>query len=155
MAKWSRPEVIGVGAVGLVVAMFIAATTLTWQGPMNGTTINYEVDVFSGRINPSWGGVSEAKDPVFGLLESDRLSGVSAEPPGNLGFRGVVLTSPDLPGNGTIRDYRILRDGYYIEFANGSVRYVLDPAPWLAIRDEVQSSIDPRVWQILVDAGVT
>jgi hypothetical protein len=115
--------------------------------------IEYEVDLLSTPVKPTWG--SFGPDSVLHLFEFDPTAGMTAHTPSDPTFRGVILTGPDLPGEGVVRDFRVLRDGYYIEFVDGSVRYVLDPAPWLAIRDEVRECINPRLWQVLVDADVT
>jgi len=153
MAKWSRPVLIAAGAAGLVVAMSFGALKGLEYREHSRVDIQYKVDLPSTPVNGGW--ATFGPDPVLHLLASDPTAGVLWQAPTNPTFRGVILSGPDLPGNGTIQDYRVLRDGYYIEFADGTVRYVLDPAPWIAIRADVQESIDPRLWQVLVDAGVT
>ncbi len=154
--KWSRPGFVAVGAVGLVIAMFVVGLTWIEYREHSRVQIQYEVDLLSTPVNGGW--ATFGPDPVLHLLASDATAGVLSAAPTDPTFRGVILTGPDLPGEGTIEDYRVLRDGYYIEFADGSVRYVLDPAPWLAIRDEVRENIDidhPGLWGALVNAGVT
>ncbi len=151
--KWSTTRWVAVGAGGLVVVMFVMALAWVEYREHWRVSIQYTVDLPSTPVNGGW--ADFGPDPVLHLLESDPAAGVLSEAPTDPIFRGVIVSGPDLPGNGTIEDYRIVRDGYYVEFADGAVRYVLDPAPWLAIRDEVESGIGPHFWQVLVNAGAT
>jgi len=154
--KWSRPVVIAVGTVGLMASTVVLALTWVELREHWRVHIDYKVDLPATPVDAGW--ATYGPDPVLYLLKSDPASGVLWDAPSDPVFRGVILSGPDLPGNGTIQDYRVFRDGYYVEFYGGTVRYVLDPAPWLAIRGEVQSSLDvvrPGLWQALVDAGVT
>jgi hypothetical protein len=149
--KWPKHEVIG---LAVIAAAFVGASALLWAGtprPMAGTTVYYEVDVFSGRVNPSWGAIGTSD--VLDLFTVERTAGVAATVPGDLGFRGVVLTGPDLPGGGALDAIRVVQSGYYLEFADGAVRFVEDPAVWPPIRAELEANLEPEVWDAVAGIG--
>jgi len=75
---------------------------------MSGSdAVRVELDMFSGRENPSWTLTADQARELVGLLSELPLCQQAAEPPA-LGYRGFKLTSPpaltDLPER--VRVYR-------------------------------------------------
>lgn len=60
-------------------------------GAADKADVQVELDVFSGRPNPSWRLRAAERDQLFGLLRATKeLGAVSTAPPG-LGYRGLIL----------------------------------------------------------------
>jgi hypothetical protein len=114
------------------------------RAPM--TAVAVEVDIFSGRPNPSWT-LSEAEASVFASRRSALQQTAPAPRSGALGYRGLVVELLDEPGR---RMY--IRNGV-IELSDGtSSVFFADPGRslerWLigtsrpALGQEVLEAID-------------
>lgn len=148
---WPKHEVIGLSVIATVVVGGMTLLTLGSPRPSEDTNTYYEVDVFSGRPNPGWGEWYEGGDPILDLFVFDEHSGVRADPPGDLGFRGVILTGADLPGGDTVRSIRVVEAGYYVEYVGGKTQFIEDAAVWPPIRAKVEFALLPAEW-IAVEA---
>jgi hypothetical protein len=151
--KWPKHQVIGLAVIAVVVVGGFAFYSLATRESNGGSNIYYEVDVFSGRPNPGWGEWSEDRDPILDLFTVERTAGVAATIPDDLGFRGVVLTSPDFPGDDTLDDVRVVQNGYYLEFADGVVRFVEDSEVWPPIRAKLEFSLTSSEWNAVKGIG--
>jgi hypothetical protein len=96
----------------------------------------------------SGGWVCYGCDPPVDPDVVDPAAGVAAELPTDPVFRGVVVTSDAFPDG--LRGVRVLPDGYYLEFADGTVRFVDDGAPWAALGPD----LEPEWLDYLVREGV-
>lgn len=151
MTKWTK-----VGIWGAVVAGFIAVV-----GPIvavvafveirgHRTISDYAIDMPSAPFGGGWSCFG-CRPPV-GLDLVDPTAGVAADVPSGTAFRGVVVTSDAYPDG--LRDVRVLPNGYYLEFLDGTERFVGDSAPWAAVAPDLRSWADPEWIGYLVNAGL-
>lgn len=94
--------------------------------------IDYVIDSPSGRFNG--GGTCYGCWPFDDSVLADPAVGVVSAPPSGAVFRGIVVTSDRFPN--ALRDVRVMPHGYYLERADGTVRFVDDAAPWEALASD-------------------
>ncbi len=148
--KWRPVDVWGLAIVG---AVFLAATvTLLILSAkfFAAEGVTYTVDIASTRDKVSW---TTSLDPELkSYLLVDYTDGVACELPPDLNFRGVIMRGREI--HGRVRDYRVFRDEYYIEFRNGEVRCVEDSRPWSVVAAQLDLYVPGPLRQYLVEQGV-
>jgi hypothetical protein len=151
VTKWTKADAWGV----TIVVVILVGGAFAWSYLMTPryqsiSMTEYTVDMPSVRFDQGWG--CQGCDTLDGLDLTDRAAGVAAELPADPVFRGVVLTGNTLPEG--VRNVRVIPDGYYIQFTDGTVRFVADDAPWEAVVPELRGGLSPALLDILVKAGV-
>jgi hypothetical protein len=147
VTKWTkrgarRAVIVGVSVIIGVIAAGGALLAIHANRPV----ISYEFDAPSA---PFGGGGTCFGCRTLDLLDlTGPAAGVRANLPTDPVFRGIVLTSDDLPDG--MRNVRIMPDGYYLEFTDGAVRFVADDAPWAAMLPD----LEPEWADYFVNAGV-
>jgi hypothetical protein len=149
VTKWTKIDAWGVAIVGVILVGGVFAWSYL-QTPRYLSNTNYAVDMPSAPDFEQLG--CSLCWTVDGLDLTDRAAGVAADLPTDPVFRGVVLTGNDFPE--TVRNVRVMPDGYYIQFTDGTVRFVADDAPWVAVVQELRERLSPRFLDILVGAGI-
>ncbi len=147
MKTWTKARIWGAAIVALMATMggIVVAGALVYREHHRPIT-DYTIDMPSA---PFGGGGTCYGCRTLDLLDlTGPAAGVPAKPPTDLVFRGLVLTSDALPDG--LRDARIMPDGYYLEFKDGTVRFVADPAPWAAMLPD----LEPEWTAYLVREGV-
>ena len=112
--------------------------------------VTYTVDMASSPSKQSWT-TSMDKD-LLGYLEVEPDSGTPCELPTDPTFRGVLLRGRDI--HGSVLQYRVFPDRYYIEFRDDTVRCVTDSRPWGPVSAQVRANLSPALQTVLVKAGV-
>lgn len=149
VTKWTKIDAWGVAIVGVI----LVGGAFAWsylQTPRYQSITEYRVDMLSVAFDEGWECLGCRSLDGFDL--TGRVAGVAAELPTDPVFRGVVITTEALPDD--LRDVRIMPDGYYLEFTDGTVCFVADDAPWVAVVPELRQGLSPRFLDILVGAGV-
>ncbi len=150
MGRWRAADVWAVAIVG-ALAIGVTATLLAISGKFYAEEgVTYTVDLASTRDNQSW--TTSLDSDLAASLESDREAGVPCELPTSGDFLGVTLRGRDI--HGRVLEYRVFPDRYYIEYRDGRVRCVDDPAPWEPVSTEVRRSLNPKLQEVLVREGV-
>jgi hypothetical protein len=108
--------------------------------------ISYEFDAPAAPFGG--GGTCYGCWPFDGADLESPSAGVASPLPSSADFRGIVVTSDRFPRE--LRDVRVMPDGYYLEFADGRVRFVDDGAPWVALAPD----LEPEWTDYLVREGV-
>jgi hypothetical protein len=135
----------------IAAASFFIGATAAWgvlflANHANRPVITYEIDSPSGRFGG--GGTCYGCWPFDGADLADASAGVASSPPTSAVFRGIVVTSDRFPDE--VRDVRVVPHGYYLEFADGTVRFVDDAGPWEALAPD----LEPAWTDYLVREGV-
>ena len=149
MKQWTkrgarRAVIAGVVAIAGVLVVGGTVAVAYWHGHRPVT--EYAIDMPSAPFGGGW--VCYGCEPLDGVHPADRAAGVASQLPTDPVFRGVVLTSEALPDG--LRNVRVMPDGYFLEFTDGTVRFVTDPAPWKAL----QPALEPEWTAYLVREGV-
>ena len=149
MKKWTKRGTWRAVIVGVVAIMGVVVVTGTvalayWHA--HRPVISYELDVPSAPFGG--GGTCYGCWPFDGADLADPAAGVASSPPSSAIFRGIVVTSDRFPTD--LRDVRVMPGGYYLESADGSVRFVEDDAPWAAMLPD----FEPEWTAYLVREGV-
>ena len=134
--------IVGVIAIG---GVFAGAVTLV-EMRINRPVTQYVFDLPSAPFGG--GGACYGCRTLDGLDLTGPAAGIAAKLPTDPVFRGIVLTSDDLPDG--LRNVRIMPDGYYLQFTDGTVRFVADEAPWAAMLPD----LEPELTSYLVREGV-
>lgn len=147
MTTWGKrgartAAIAGASVIIGVVAAVAALVVIHAHRPV----INYTVDAPSAPFGG--GGTCYGCWPFDGVDLADHAAGLASSPPTSAVFRGIVVTSDRLPDD--VRDVRVVPDGYYLEFADGTVRFVGDAAPWTALAPD----LEPAWSDYLVREGV-
>jgi hypothetical protein len=103
--------------------------------------LSVEVDVFSGRVNPTFDLEGAEAEEFIVMLSDDVPTGTSATPPSVLGFRGFILTGDSLLGGDSVRSIRVMPDGYYVESMTGATNFIDDPGPYEALLPVVEDHL--------------
>lgn len=148
MTTWTKR---GVRTAAIAGASFLVGAMATWgvlffANHANRPVISYEIDSPSGRFGG--GGTCYGCWPFDGADLADASAGVASSPPTSEEFRGIVVTSDRFPDD--LRDVRVMPRGYYLEFADGTVRFVDDAATWEALAP----ALEPAWTDYLVREGV-
>lgn len=149
MAKWTKVgawRAVIVGVVAIVGVVLVTGTVALAYSHAHRPVTEYTVDMPSAPFGG--GGTCYGCRTLDGLDLTGRATGVAAKLPTDPVFRGIVLTSDDLPDG--LRDVRIMPDGYYLEFTDGTVRFLADEAPWAAMLP----NLEPEWTAYLVREGV-
>lgn len=141
--KWAAGVVGGLFLAGLVFLLLLSAKNYREQG------VTYLVDIPKTRDNLSWTTSLDAE--LRDSLQNDPDAGVPCEPPTDEAFRGVVLSGRDI--HGRVRDYRVFKDRYYIEYRGGAVRCVEDSAPWGPVSEQLWNRLPSALLDYLVREG--
>ena len=136
MTTWTKR---GVRTAVIAGASFLVGAMATWGVLLaihtNRPVISYEIDSPSGRFGG--GGTCYGCWPFDGADLADASVGVASSPPTSAVFRGIVVTSDRFPDE--VRDVRVMPRGYYLEFADGTVRFVDDGGPWAALAPDLKA----------------
>jgi hypothetical protein len=147
MTKWTNPGARGVAIAGVIAILGVIVAAVTFIEIRGHRTVTeYAVDAPAAPFGGGW--ECRGCGTLDGFDLTDRAAGTAAELPTDRAFRGVVVTSEALPED--LRNVRVMSDGYYLEFADGTVRFVADTAPWAALVPE----LEPEWIGYLVGAGV-
>lgn len=138
--------IVGVIAMGGVLAGAVAFVEIRSNRPLT----QYALDMPSAPFGGGWG--CFGCRPPDGLDLMDPAAGVAADVPSDPVFRGVVVTSDAFPDG--LLNVRIMPDGYYLGFGDGTVRFVADKGPWIALVPELRTGAEPEWISYLVREGV-
>jgi hypothetical protein len=151
VTKWTKAgarRAVMVGVIAIVGVIALGAAFIAIRGDRTAT--QYELEMPSAPFGGGW--ACFACGAPEGISFSGPAAGVAAGLPTDPVFRGVVVTSEAFPDD--LRNVRILPDGYYLEFADGTVRFVADEAPWIALVPELRTAAEPEWISYLVREGV-
>jgi hypothetical protein len=151
VTKWAKVGVWGAGIAGVIVIVGVIAGGVAFLGIRGHRTVtDYAIDMPSAPFGGGWS--CFGCRPPGGLDPTNLAAGVPASPPSGAVFRGVVVTSDAFPD--ALGDARIVKDGYYLEFKDGTARFVADDAPWAAVVPQLRMWADPEWTGYLATAGV-
>jgi hypothetical protein len=137
VAKWTKVgarRAVIVGVIAVLGVIVVGGGFALAYRQSHRTATEYAFDAPSALIGGGW--ACYGCRTVDGFDLTDRAAGVTAELPQDPTFRGVVITSDALPDG--LRNVRVMPDGYYLEFTDGTVRFVADEAPWVALVPELE-----------------
>lgn len=151
MTKWTKVGVWGAAIAGVIAIVgFVLGGVEFIEFRSHRTLTEYALDMPSAPCGGGWSCFS--CQPPDGLDLTDPAAGVAADLPKGQVFRGVVVTSDGFPG--ALGDVRMVCNGYYLEFTDGTVRFVADEAPWAAVMPELRTWAELEWTGYLVNAGV-
>jgi hypothetical protein len=147
VTKWTQGGAWRVAIIGLIAILggMVVAGALFYRDHDRPVT-EYAIDAPSAPFGG--GGACYGCRTLDFFDLTGPAAGVRAMLPTDPVFRGLVLTSDALPDG--LRNVRVVPDGYYLEFTDGTVRFVVDRAPWAAM----ESQLEPEWISYLVREGV-
>lgn len=149
MRKWTKADARRAVIAGVIAALGVVVVgggfALAYR-QSHRTATEYAFDAPSALVGGGW--TCYGCDPPVDPDVVDPTAGVAAELPTDPVFRGVVVNSDAFPDG--LRSIRVVPDGYYLDFADGTVRFVGDGAPWAAL----VPNLEPEWLDYLVREGV-